>query len=163
MNGTRIHDLFATAPRGLEPLLATELASLGLDGVGEQRGGVRFRADLSGAYRACLWSRIANRIVLRLADFEASDERTLYARVREIDWSRHLGTEQTLAVDFTGIKARLNHSRFAAQRVKDAIVDQFRDRCGERPNVDTRQPDVRVNVHMHGDRVNVGIDLSGDS
>jgi 23S rRNA (guanine2445-N2)-methyltransferase / 23S rRNA (guanine2069-N7)-methyltransferase len=163
MNGTPTHDLFATAPRGLEPLLATELASLGLDGVGEQRGGVRFRADLSAAYRACLWSRIANRIVLRLTDFDAGDEGALYAGIREIDWSRHLGSEQTLAVDFTGIKARLSHSRFAAQRVKDAIVDQFRDRCGERPNVDTRQPDVRVNVHMHGDRVSVGIDLSGDS
>ena len=66
-------------------------------------------------------------------------------------------------MDFTGIKARLSHSRFAAQRVKDAIVDQFREQAGDRPDVDTRQPDIRINVHMHGEQVTVGIDLSGGS
>ncbi|RFF29249.1 bifunctional 23S rRNA (guanine(2069)-N(7))-methyltransferase RlmK/23S rRNA (guanine(2445)-N(2))-methyltransferase RlmL [Wenzhouxiangella sediminis] len=157
------HSLFATAPRGLPDLLATELESLGLAGVHAQRGGVAFEGALADAYRACLWSRIANRVLLPIARFEADDDEGLYRGGLSIDWSQHMGPESTLAVDFTGIKAAISHSRFAAQRVKDAVVDQLRESTGARPSVDVREPDVRINVHMHRTSVTVAIDLSGDS
>ena len=159
----QLHALFATAPRGLEELLADELAGLALAGVQVQRGGVAFQSDLAGAYRACLWSRLANRILLPLAEFEAGDDDALYTGVRTIDWSDHLGPENTLTVDFTGIKAAIDHSRFAEQRVKDGVVDQLRETLGERPSVDTAAPDVRINVHMHRTEVGIALDLSGDS
>jgi len=155
--------MFATAPRGLEELLADELAGLGLAEVRVRRGGVEFESTLAGAYRACLWSRVANRILLPLAEFEAENDDGLYAGVRTVDWVEHLGPENTLAVDFTGIKASITHSRFAEQRVKDAVVDQLREITGERPSVDTTAPDVRINVHMHASQVTVALDLSGDS
>jgi len=157
------HPMFATAPRGLEELLADELVRLGLAGARVQRGGVAFESDLAGAYRACLWSRVANRVLLPLAEFEADDDEALYAGVRKIDWADHLGPENTLAVDFTGVKAAIGHSRFAEQRVKDAVVDQLREATGQRPSVDTSAPDIRINLHMHTSQVVVALDLSGDS
>ncbi|MEX0450166.1 bifunctional 23S rRNA (guanine(2069)-N(7))-methyltransferase RlmK/23S rRNA (guanine(2445)-N(2))-methyltransferase RlmL [Spiribacter sp. 221] len=156
-------DFFATAPRGFEELLAAELRDLGLARARVQRGGVSFSESLAAAYRACLWSRLANRILLPIARFEAEDEQALYDGVQGIDWSAHLGVENTLAVDFTGVRARIAHGRFAQQRVKDAVVDQLRDASGARPSVDTDQPDVRVNVHMMEAAVTVAIDLSGES
>ncbi|QOC21939.1 bifunctional 23S rRNA (guanine(2069)-N(7))-methyltransferase RlmK/23S rRNA (guanine(2445)-N(2))-methyltransferase RlmL [Wenzhouxiangella sp. AB-CW3] len=158
-----IHSLFATAPQGLEDLLAVELAGIGLAGVQAGRGGVRFQADLGGAYRACLWSRVANRILLPLTQFTAADDEALYAGARKIEWRDHLGPDQTLAVAFTGIRASVGHGRFAAQRIKDAIVDQMREQTGKRPSVDLSQPDLRIHVHMHGDQGSVSLDLSGDS
>ena len=155
--------LFATAPRGLQDLLAAELSDLGLSGVRAQRGGAVFSGHLADACRACLWSRVANRVLLPIAQFEAADDDALYRGAGAIDWSAHLGPENTLAVDFTGIKAAVSHSHFAAQRVKDAVVDQLRRPDGARPSVDVRQPDVRINVHMHGQNVTVAIDLSGES
>jgi len=157
------HAMFATAPRGMEALLADELGDLDLAEARVQRGGVAFTSDLAGAYRACLWSRVANRVLLPLAEFEADDDAALYAGVRKIHWADHLGPENTLAVDFTGIKAAIGHSRFAEQRVKDAVVDQVRARTGERPSVDTLAPDLRINVHMHRQQATVAIDLSGES
>ncbi len=155
--------MFATAPRGLEELLADELAGLGLQAVEVRRGGAAFEADLAGAYRVCLWSRIANRVLLPLVRFDAADDDALYAGVRSVEWMEHLGPENTLAVDFTGINAAIGHGRFAEQRVKDAVVDQIRVHTGERPSVDTDAPDLRINVHMHAERVTVALDLSGDS
>ena len=155
--------LFATAPRGLQELLASEFESLDLGNTHAQRGGVAFRGDLIDAYRACLWSRIANRVLLTIAHFDAEDDHGLYRGVGTIDWSAHLGPDNTLAVDFTGVKAAISHSRFAAQRVKDAVVDQLRETAGGRPSVDVREPDVRINVHMHDTKVTVAIDLSGES
>ncbi len=157
------HHLFATAPRGLEDMLADELRGLGRENARVVRGGVAFSGDLATAYRACLWSRIANRILLPLTEFTAGDDSELYAGVREVDWANHLGPDSTLAVTFTGVQAAINHSRFAEQRVKDAVVDQLREQTGNRPSVDTDQPDVRINVHMQADQVTVSIDLSGDS
>ncbi|MGY6553128.1 MAG: bifunctional 23S rRNA (guanine(2069)-N(7))-methyltransferase RlmK/23S rRNA (guanine(2445)-N(2))-methyltransferase RlmL [Wenzhouxiangella sp.] len=158
-----MNSFFATAPRGLEELLAAELAALGLDGVRVRRGGVEFAGELAAGYRACLWSRLANRVLLPLAQFSAADDQALYLGVQTIDWSEHLGPEHTLAVDFTGVRATISHSRFAEQRVKDAVVDQIREATGSRPSVDTEYPDLRINVHMLADAVTVAVDLSGES
>ncbi|TVP77393.1 bifunctional 23S rRNA (guanine(2069)-N(7))-methyltransferase RlmK/23S rRNA (guanine(2445)-N(2))-methyltransferase RlmL [Thioalkalivibrio sp.] len=158
-----MNTFFATAPQGLEELLAAELKSLALDGVRVRRGGVEFCGELVAAYRVCLWSRLANRVLLPLEQFTAGDEQALYDGVKRVDWSLHLGPENTLAVGFTGIRAALGHSRFAEQRVKDAVVDQIRERMGSRPSVDTEQPDLRINVHMVDDGVTVAVDLAGGS
>ncbi|MEX0729297.1 MAG: bifunctional 23S rRNA (guanine(2069)-N(7))-methyltransferase RlmK/23S rRNA (guanine(2445)-N(2))-methyltransferase RlmL [Aquisalimonadaceae bacterium] len=157
------HRLFATAPRGLEGLLAEEIRAIGAGDAREQRGGVVFSGTLELAYRVCLWSRIANRVLLPLANFEAADADALYAGVRTIPWPEHLGPGATLAVDFTGVRAAVSHSRYAMQRVKDAVVDVMRERTGDRPSVDTEAPDLRINTHMAGESVIVAVDLSGDS
>jgi len=156
--------LFATVPRGLESLLAGELRGLGAAHVRQVRAGVAFSGSLETAYRACLWSRLAGRILLPVVSGQAGDGDELYATAQTVDWSRHLGVDDTLAVDFTGANERIRDTRFGAVRIKDAIVDQFRATSGgSRPSVDSRAPDVRVNAHLAGTRVAISIDLSGQS
>lgn len=154
---------FATAALGMEPLLVTELETLGATEVKQERAGVRFSGELKTAYSACLWSRLASRILLPMVSFEALDPDQLYAGVLQIDWSEVLSAESTLAVDCTLIHSKINHTRYAALRVKDAIVDQFRERQGERPSISLEQPDLRLNLHIHKDQATLSIDLSGDS
>jgi 23S rRNA (guanine2445-N2)-methyltransferase / 23S rRNA (guanine2069-N7)-methyltransferase len=155
--------LFATVPKGIEPLLAEELRALGGAEVRETRAGVAFHGDLAAAYRACLWSRLANRVLLSLAQFPAASPEALYAGVRGIDWSAHLGPENTLAVEFNASHSQITHSHFGALKVKDAVVDQFRERTGQRPSVATEEPDVRINVYLHQDQATLSLDLSGES
>jgi len=155
--------LFATAPKGFESLLAEELRALGAAEVRETRAGVGFRGDLALAYRACLWSRLANRILLPLEQFPAATPDALYAGVRAIDWSAHLGSGNTLAVEFHSSRSAITHSHFGALKVKDAIVDQFREHSGGRPSVATEEPDVRVNVYVQDDQATLSLDLSGES
>lgn len=154
---------FATAALGFEPLLATELEDLGAVEVKQERAGVRFSGDLEIAYKACLWSRLASRVLLPLASFEALDPDQLYAEVLKIDWSEHLTIANTFAVDCTLVNSKINHSKYAALRVKDGVVDQFRARTGERPSVAMDQPDLRLNIHVYKDQATLSIDLSGDS
>ncbi|MBN1957519.1 MAG: bifunctional 23S rRNA (guanine(2069)-N(7))-methyltransferase RlmK/23S rRNA (guanine(2445)-N(2))-methyltransferase RlmL [Desulfuromonadales bacterium] len=156
-------DFFVTAALGLEPLLAAELIQLGADDVGEVRAGVRFQGSLATAYRVCLWSRLASRILLPLGEFAAADADQLYTGALNLDWTEHLTTDRTFAVDCTLVNATITHTRYAALRVKDAIVDQFRSRVGLRPSVAVERPDVRVNLHIVRDRATLSIDLSGES
>ncbi|HMK91434.1 MAG TPA: bifunctional 23S rRNA (guanine(2069)-N(7))-methyltransferase RlmK/23S rRNA (guanine(2445)-N(2))-methyltransferase RlmL, partial [Thermoleophilia bacterium] len=140
------------------------LRGLGAVHVKQVRAGVSFSGPLETAYRACLWSRLATRVLLPLANGTAGDGDELYAVAREVDWGRHLGPDDTLAVDFSGTNQRIRDTRYGAVRVKDAIVDQIRERSGgRRPSVDPRTPDVRVNVHLAGGRVTISLDLSGQS
>ncbi len=152
---------FATCPKGLEYLLRDELRALGADDVREARAGVHFRGTLETALRACLWSRLASRILLPLGEFEAADDAAVYAGVQAIDWSEHLMADGTLAVDVTLAAGDKGHSRFLAQRVKDAVVDQFRARGQGRPDVDTEQPDVRLHLHLRHGRASLALDLAG--
>lgn len=154
---------FATAPKGIEPLLADELRALGAFEVAEGRSGVAFSGPLAIAYRACLWSRLASRVLLPLATFPATSPEELYAGVRAIDWSEHLSTESTLAVDASVSGSKITHSHYAALKIKDAVVDQFRDRTGDRPSVDAERPDVRINLYLLRDTATLSLDLSGDS
>src|SRR5690348_1590202 len=116
---------FASCARGIEPILEGELAALGIE-ARAARGGVRFFGPLEAAYRACLWSRTAGRVLLPLASFDAPDEEALYAGVRTLRWRDHLDARRTLAVDFTQVRSRLSHTQYGALKTKDAIVDQFR-------------------------------------
>ena len=152
---------FATCPKGLEYLLRDELVALGASEVHETLAGAHFSGTLETAYRACLWSRLASRILLPLGEFDAADDDALYRGVQAIDWSEHLAVHATLAVDAGTALSKLTHSQFIAQRVKDAVVDQFRQRDGERPGVDTDEPDVRINLRLRRDRATVSLDLAG--
>lgn len=154
---------FATAPKGIESLLADELRQLGATGVRETRAGVAFEGDLAVAYRACLWSRLANRILLPLARFAAATPEALYAGVQTIAWDEHLGVDDSLAIDFTASQSQITHSQYGALKAKDAVVDQFRDRYGRRPNVERTRPAVRINIYLHKDEATVSLDLSGES
>ena len=156
-----MNHFFATCPKGLEYLLRDELMALGGTDVHEALAGVRFSGSLETAYRACLWSRLASRILLPVAEFDAASDEALYAGVQAIDWSEHLAPHATLAVDANTAQSKLTHSQFLAQRVKDAVVDQFRQRGQERPAVDTEEPDVRINLRLRRDRATLSIDLAG--
>jgi 23S rRNA (guanine2445-N2)-methyltransferase / 23S rRNA (guanine2069-N7)-methyltransferase len=154
---------FATCPKGLETLLLEELKTLGASDARETRAGVSFSGTLETGYRACLWSRLASRILLPLKDFTVSNTEDLYAGAKEISWDEHLEPEGTLAVDCSAMGSIITHSHYAALKIKDAIVDQLRERHAVRPSVDTEKPDVRVNLYVHNERAVISLDLSGDS
>jgi 23S rRNA (guanine2445-N2)-methyltransferase / 23S rRNA (guanine2069-N7)-methyltransferase len=119
----------ASSPRGLGELLARELGALGATDVREQSTSVSFCGTLETAYRACLWSRTANRVFLELAQFQAPDADAFYAAARQIDWAMHIAPGATLACDFTGQHPTLAHTHFAALKLKDAICDELRARA----------------------------------
>jgi 23S rRNA (guanine2445-N2)-methyltransferase / 23S rRNA (guanine2069-N7)-methyltransferase len=162
--GRSLNHLFATCAKGLEPLVAEELTALGAVKVEPFRAGVAFTGSLETAYRACLWSRLASRVLYRLTAFDAPDGEALYAGVHALPWEDHLSARETLAVGFTATAdAAITHTHFGALKTKDAIVDRLRERTGARPNVDTHAPDLRVAVHLAGKETSVSLDLSGDS
>jgi 23S rRNA (guanine2445-N2)-methyltransferase / 23S rRNA (guanine2069-N7)-methyltransferase len=156
-------NFFATCPIGFGDLLETELRGFGAAIGVRTVAGIGFTGTLECAYRACLWSRIANRILLTVDMFDAADGDALYSGVQRTQWSNHLTPDNTLAVDFTTTRSRISHTLFGAQRVKDAIVDQLRDTTGARPDVDVHHPDLRINVHVQHDVASIAIDLSGES
>ncbi|HZP66488.1 MAG TPA: bifunctional 23S rRNA (guanine(2069)-N(7))-methyltransferase RlmK/23S rRNA (guanine(2445)-N(2))-methyltransferase RlmL [Rudaea sp.] len=156
-----MRDFFATCPKGLEYPLVAELEALGAADVHEALAGVHFRGGLETGYRACLWSRLASGVLMPIAEFDAATGDALYAGARAVDWSEHLGAGASFAIDAAGRTRGIVNSQFAALKVKDAIVDQWRERTGARPDVDTERPDVRVNLVLRRERAILGIDLSG--
>jgi 23S rRNA (guanine2445-N2)-methyltransferase / 23S rRNA (guanine2069-N7)-methyltransferase len=137
--------------------------SFGAEAPKERSTGVAFSGSLRVAYRACLESRIANRVFLELGRFDVADADGFYTAVRTIDWASHLGPGATLACDFSGRHPAITHTHFGALKLKDAIVDSVREAAGARPDVDIEQPDVRVHAHAQGNVITVSLDLSGDS
>ena len=156
-------EFYVTCGTGLDALLADELKSLGLSRVQRAGAGVRFHGSLTDGYKACLWSRVANRVLLPIHLGSSESPEALYNLVQEIDWQDHLDTDGSLAVDFFTANSQITHSQYGALKVKDAIVDQFRARQGRRPDVDRHTPDVRINVYLFRNKARVAIDLSGNS
>ena len=157
------HSFLATCPAGVGVYLAQELEGLGAQQIVERPVGVSFEGGIGLGYRACLWSRMANRIILQLSAAPASSGDELYEATRGIDWTAHLGASGSLLVDFAGRSADIRNAQFGAQRIKDAIGDQFREKGLGRPSVDLKQPDVRVSARLSKGRLILGIDLSGES
>lgn len=158
-----INNYFASCPRGSEPLLVEELRALGATEARETAGGVYFSGELAAAYRACLWSRVASRVLLPLKTFPLIDSDGLYAAAKEIDWTDIFAPDSTFAIEVAGRSAAVTHTHYASLRVKDAVADVFRDKNGERPNVNTDAPDIRIHLHLHGDNATLSLDLAGDS
>lgn len=153
----------ATCPKSLEGILADELASLGALELRQSVGTVYFKASLECAYRCCLWSRLANRILLILSEFNLESADELYAGVRAIEWSEHLAGDGSFAIDFNGKAHWLNNTQFGMFRCKDAVVDYFRDTQDRRPDIEKTQPDIRLNVRVKKGRAELALDLSGES
>lgn len=154
---------FSSCPPGTADLLAAELREFGVVQLREARLGVSFEGELEHAYRVCLWSRIASRVLVPLATFQADSAVELYDAVSAIPWWEHIPANGTLAVDFAGSSTGITHTHFGALRTKDAIVDSIRQRSGERPSIELERPDVRVDVRLDRGRATVSIDLSGES
>jgi putative N6-adenine-specific DNA methylase len=154
---------FAAASAGTELALYEELRDLGLPHVRQGSGGIPFRGAWRDGWRACLESRVAPRILAEVARFDADDADALYAGASAVDWSRFLTSDLSLSVSaVTAGTETFRHSGFTALKVKDAIVDQVRDRTGERPNVDRADADVRVSVYIRRNSVTLYVDLSGE-
>lgn len=157
-----MYEFFATASKGLEEVLAEELRLAGVAEASPASGGVRFSGPLELGYRACLWSRVADRVLLQLARFGLQTADDLYEGVRSVRWDEHLGPAMTLAVDSACARSPLfSSSHFAALRVKDAVVDRLRDRTGARPTVDTARPDLRIFAYLDRTHAEISIDLGG--
>ena len=158
------YQLFATTPKAMETILTEELQTLGITNIKATMAGVAFQGDLETAYRACLWSRTANRILLVLSSFEVKTQEDLYNGIQKIDWFEHINPDDTFAVSFSAKNSpAINNTHFGALKVKDAIVDQMRAKFQQRPGIDTAQPSIRINVYLQNDIAQLSLDLSGES
>jgi len=155
--------LFVTCGRGLESILVDELISFGATDVKAGNGGVSARADREAAYRTCLWSRLASRVLMPLASGAVADPDALYALARSVEWTELFDVSKRFAIEAAGTSSTVTHSHYASLKVKDAVVDAFRDLLGTRPDVARDDPDIRIHLHLHRDRATLSLDLSGDS
>ena len=152
---------FVSCAKGLEYLLADELSALGLPRATATIAGVNAEGELIDAQRVVLWSRLASRVLWPLAEFDCPDEGSLYQGVAAMPWEQHIDPELTLSVDAHVSGTEITHARFAAQRVKDGVVDSLRAKGLERPSVNVEFPDVRINLSLRKGKATISIDLSG--
>ncbi|HET6397718.1 MAG TPA: THUMP domain-containing protein, partial [Pseudoxanthomonas sp.] len=152
---------FVSCAKGLEYLLVDELQALGAARATATLAGANVEGTLADAQRAVLWSRLASRVLWPLAEFDCPDERALYEGAAALPWHEHLAAGHTLAVDAHVSGEAITHARYAAQRVKDAVVDGFRARGLERPSVDVESPDLRLNLSLRKARAVLSVDLGG--
>lgn len=154
--------LFCTAARGTEDLLAEELEELGASRIRQDRGGVRFSANIDEALRICLWTRIAMRILYPLGEFEAEGADGLYAAAGRVPWEEYLSPETTFSVEASLKDSEHRHSGFVALKIKDALVDRMRKKRGARPDVDSRDATFRVVAHLKRKALSLSLDLVGE-
>ena len=148
---------------GLEEVLAKELQAIGAKDITLLKRAVSFTGNKKLLYRANLELRTALRILVPFNSFRVRHESALYNKIKTIDWSQFMNVNDTLAIDGVTHSKYFNHSKYVALKTKDAIVDQFRDKFGKRPNVNTYNPTLRVNIHINGDQCTVSLDSSGES
>lgn len=157
------YELYLTCPKGLEGLLIEEATGLGLEEAREHTSAIRGLADMETAYRLCLWSRLANRVLLVLKRFPMSNAEDLYHGVLDVEWHDHLEPDGSIAVEFSGHGSGIDNTHFGALKVKDAIVDKLRTNDGLRPSVDKINPDLRVHLRLDRGQAILSLDLSGHS
>jgi putative N6-adenine-specific DNA methylase len=163
LSSSRSESFFASAPRGLESLLAQELSSFGVTDAKETPGGVAFSGTWEMCYRANLWSRIASRVLWKVAEFQYKNEKDLYDAARTIPWFDLFSVKRKIRVNVTAQKSPLKSLEFATLKVKDAVCDRFRDRMGSRPDVDRAAPDVRIHVFLEEAKGILYLDTSGEA
>lgn len=156
-------EMIAKTFMGLEDILAQELMELGANNVEKGRRMVSFTGDKALMYRANFALRTAIRILKPIRHFRAKSADQVYDNIKEIDWSEYIGEGKTFTVDSVVYSEEFSNSRFVTYKVKDAIVDQFRERTGKRPNISVADADVRLNIHIAEDRATVSLDSSGES
>ncbi|AUC81685.1 class I SAM-dependent RNA methyltransferase [Lacinutrix sp. Bg11-31] len=148
---------------GFEEILANELTQLGAMEVKQGVRNVSFSGDKGFMYKANLGLRTAIKILKPIKTFRINNEKDLYTNIYKMDWNEHMKSSGTLAVSATVNSTVFTHSLYIAQKTKDAIVDKFRDETGERPNVDLRFPDLKINVHIDRTVCTISLDTSGES
>ena len=148
---------------GLEAMLVEELKALDIEEIEQGNRVVHFKGSLENVYRACLETRLALRVLINIADFKAETPEDLYDRVYDIAWENIFTTDDTFAIDNTVHSSLFTHGQYASLKMKDALVDRFRDKLGIRPSVDVEEPDYRFNLHISEKFVNISLDASGDS
>jgi putative N6-adenine-specific DNA methylase len=158
-----IERFFAPCPRGLEEVLADELAALGADHISITDGGVGFSGAFELGQRACLWSRVASRVLWQVADGEYRVEDDIYRLARTVDWPHMFASHHTIRVETNAIRSPLKSLDFVTLKVKDAIVDKFRVAMNSRPSVDTSMPDMRIFVFLTEYRATIYLDLAGEA
>lgn len=156
-------ELIAKTFMGLEPVLAKELTQLGANNVQIGRRMVSFTGDKELMYRANFQLHTAIRILKPIKHFKARSADDVYNEVKNMDWTKYLGTDKTFAVDSVVFSDEFRHSKFVSYKVKDAIVDQFREQTGKRPNISVANPDIRLNIHVAEDKCTLSLDSSGES
>ncbi|MGY5449418.1 bifunctional 23S rRNA (guanine(2069)-N(7))-methyltransferase RlmK/23S rRNA (guanine(2445)-N(2))-methyltransferase RlmL [Agarivorans sp. MS3-6] len=156
-------DFFASTAKGLESLCLDELKALGAEECKQTIAGVSFSCDWPTAYKICLWTRFASRILLRLVETQADNVDDLYNSALTINWGKYFNVDQTFSVHCTGTNHFIDNSQFGALKVKDAIVDQFKNNVGSRPNVAKTDEDARIVVRIAGKHLAISLDLSGTS
>jgi len=152
---------FASCPRGLESILSDELESLGAEEIKIVDGGVKFESTTEIMYRANLTSRIATRILCRVANGNYKTEDDLYNAALNVKWSNLFNVSHGIKVSTTGVKCPLKSLDFMTLRIKDAVCDQFRSQVNARPNVEIRDPDIRIHLYLEADYFDLYIDTSG--
>ena len=156
-------ELIAKTFMGLEPVLAKELTQLGANDVEIGRRMVSFTGDKELMYRANFQLHTAIRILKPIHHFKARSADDVYEEIKKIDWTEYLGTDKTFTVDSVVFSEEFRHSKFVSYKVKDAIVDQFREKTGKRPNISVANPDIRLNMHIAEDKCTLSLDSSGES
>jgi putative N6-adenine-specific DNA methylase len=154
--------LYATAVRGTEPVVAAELEALGAKRLRQDRGGVRFMAELDEILRVCVHSRTAMRVLYPLGTFEAHGQEGLYEAAKSVPWEDWLTADTTFAVEATLKDSEHDHSGFVALKLKDGLVDRLREKLGARPDVDSHHPVFRVVAHLHKTTLSLNLDLCGE-
>ena len=156
-------ELIAKTFMGLEPVLAKELTQLGANNVQIGRRMVSFTGNKEMMYRANFQLHTAIRILKPIRHFKAKSADDVYEEIKKIDWMNYLEPEKTFAVDAVVFSEEFRHSKFVSYKVKDAIVDQFREKTGKRPNISVANPDIRLNIHIAEDHCTLSLDSSGES
>ena len=156
-------EMIAKTFMGLEPVLAKELTQLGANDVKIGRRMVSFTGDKEMMYRANFQLHTAIRILKPILHFKARSADDVYEEIKKIDWTDYLGDDNTFAVDSVVFSEEFRHSKFVSYKVKDAIVDQFREKTGKRPNISVANPDLRLNIHIAEDQCTLSLDSSGES
>ena len=157
-----LQSFFATCPRGLEAPLAVELVAVGAREIRTTGGGAHFRGDLAACYAANLESRVATRILWRVAEAPYRSEQDVYEATHAQDWPARFRVDRTIRVDVNAIRSPLRSLEFATLRIKDAVCDRFRAAVGARPDVDTRSPDVRIHAFLDERTLTLYLDTSGE-
>jgi len=158
--------LFITGHKGFETLLFHEIRAILREQdakITKRYGGVEVLGGIDCAYRLCLYSRLSNRVFCELRQFQVEDEEQLYQAIHELDWSEHLGPSNSFAVSATLSRSNMDHTHYASLKVKDAIVDQFRERYNSRPSIEKQQPDIHIHLNIHRNQASLSLDLSGES
>lgn len=154
---------FAQVPDGAEEVATEELVRLGAKDVRPGYRGLYFHAEREALYRIVYCALTVSRVLCPLIRFQCHSPEYLYKRTQDIDWPKLFTTRRTFAVFATVANSAIRHSQYAALTVKDAIVDQFRDKTGDRPNIEPLNPDLWINLYLHANRATISLDLSGGS